>query len=207
MAKKILVTIGREFGSGGHEIGKRLSQILNVDFYDKELLELAAKQSGIHENLFEINDERPINSLLYTLSVSHSITGETELPLDQRIFLAIYHTIQNLAQKGSGVFVGRCADYALQDYEKCLNIFIHAPLQKRIHRIKPLYELSSNEAKNLIVKTDKKRASFYHFYADRKWGDLQNYHMTIDSGILGIEGTAQLLASFVTKHQEETLLI
>lgn len=205
MAKRTILTIGREFGSGGREIGRKLADKLHIAFYDKELLEVAAKESGISKDLFESNDEKPTSSLLYSLSVNPysagSIAGVANMPIPQKLFLAQFSAIQKIAREHDCVIVGRCADYALRGEPDCLNIFIHAPQQFRIARVKASYEVSSGEAKEMIAKTDKKRAAYYNTYSDKKWGDISSYHLTIDSSILGIDHSADLIQSFVEMRQ------
>lgn len=201
MAKRIIVTIGRQFGSGGHEIGKMLAERLKIPFYDKELLALASEKSGLSHELFQNNDERPINSLLYALSVNPyamgHVPGAEQMPIPQKLFLAQFDTIKSLAAQGGCVFVGRCADYVLRDDPDCVNIFIHAPLEDRIQRIKQRQELSSEEARNLLLKTDKKRAAYYNSYADRKWGATENYHLSFDSSRLLPEQAVGLILSYL----------
>ncbi|MFR9190441.1 MAG: AAA family ATPase [Anaerotruncus massiliensis (ex Togo et al. 2019)] len=174
MAKRVIVTIGREFGSGGREIGKALADSLGVEFYDKELLEVAAKESGISRDLFESNDEKPVSSLLYSMSVNPysmgNLMGVDHVPINQKLFLAQFDAIRKIVRERDCVIVGRCADYALRDEPDCLNVFIHAPLQYRVERVKRLYEMSGGEAKDMISKIDKKRAAYYNSYSDKKWG-------------------------------------
>ena len=201
MAGRTIITIGRTFGSGGHDIGKKLAEELGVGFYDKELLEIAARESGICKELFESNDEKPTSSLLYTLSVNPygsmgALGGAEHMPISQKLFLAQFEAVRKLAHDHDCVIVGRCADYALREEPGCINVFIHAPLQYRISRIKELYELSSGEAKDLILKTDKKRAAYYNTYSDRKWGSLETYHLTLDSSVLGQENAVELIRRF-----------
>ncbi|RGX54516.1 MULTISPECIES: cytidylate kinase-like family protein [Anaerotruncus] len=206
MAKRTVITIGREFGSGGREIGKKLADELGIAFYDKELLEIAAQESGICRELFESNDEKPVSSLLYSLSVNPysvgNIAGASNIPLTQKLFLAQFETIQKLAKKSDCVIVGRCADYALRGDPDCINVFIHAPLGYRVARIKELHELSSNEAKDLIVKTDKKRAAYYNAYSDKKWGETANYHLAIDSSVIGGDNAVELIKQFAGMRQD-----
>ena len=184
MAKRTIITIGREYGSGGREIGSRLAQEMGLAYYDKELLVLAAKESGIAQELFEHNDEMPVNSLLYSLSVHPYSAGS--LP-----------GMQKIARQEDCVIVGRCADYALRSYPGCLNVFIHAPLPYRIERVCKRNGLDTSEAKERILKTDKKRASYYNSYSDRKWGSLQSYHLSFDSSLLGVESSVALIRQFV----------
>ena len=204
MAQRRIVTIGRMFGSGGHDIGKLLAQQLGFGFYDKEILTLAAKESGLAPEVLESNDERPTSSLLYTLSVgTHGIIpGADAMPLGHQVFLAQFEAIRKLAQQGSCVIVGRCADYALRSVPGVVNVFIHAPLEYRLPRIQRQYGLSEVEARDRIAKTDKKRAAYHNTYSDRKWGALETYHLSVDSSVLGTEGTAELIRQFLELKKE-----
>ena len=199
-----IITIGRQFGSGGREIGEKLAQRLNVPFYDKELLKRAAKESGLCEEIVENFDEKPTSSFLYSLvmdpySLGYSNNG-FDLPLNHKVFLAAFDTIKKVADESSCVIVGRCADYALHDYENCLNLFIQAPMSDRIARISKKYDLSEDKAKDMIVKKDKQRASYYNYYSTHKWADIKNYHMTIDSSYLGVDGTVDMIIELL-KHK------
>ena len=196
-----IITIGRQFGSGGREIGEKLAQKLNIPFYDKDLLKRAAKESGLCEEIFENFDEKPSSSFLYSLVMDPYSLGYTnngfELPLNHKVFLAAFDTIKKIADEGSCVIVGRCADYALQDYSGLTNLFIHAPLEVRIKRISQKYDLTEEKARDMIYKKDKQRASYYNYYSTKKWAELKNYHMAIDSSYLGIDGTVDMLYSFL----------
>lgn len=206
MEKRTVVTIGREFGSGGREIGRKLAQQLGIAFYDKELLALAAEESGMSRTLFESNDEKPISSLLYSLSVNHyavgNVAGMQSLPINQKLFLAQFAVIRRLAAHDC-VIVGRCADYVLRDMEGCVNIFVQAPMPFRVARIKESHELSSGAAKELIIKTDKKRAAYYNSYSDKKWGEIGSYHLSFDSSLTGIEGAVDLIRCFLEMRQNQ----
>ena len=201
MSKRVLVTIGRQFGSGGREIGKRLAELLGVAFYDKELLTMAAKESGLTPELFEDNDEMPVNSLLYSLSM-HPYSGVNlsvpdTMPISQKLFLAQFDAVRKLAQQQDCIIVGRCADYALREEPDCVNVFIHAPLAWRISQVQARSGLSAAKAKELIQKTDKRRAAYYNAYSDKRWGAVEAYHLAVDSAALGVEKTAILLETFV----------
>lgn len=192
-----IITIGRQFGSGGKEVGMRLAESLNIPFYDKELLKIAAKESGLCEELFENYDEKPTNSFLYSLVMDPYSMGYSsnnfDMPLNHKVFLASFDAIKRIADKGACVIVGRCADYALADYKNTINIFIHSPLDDRITRISKKYNLTPEKAKDRIIKTDKQRASYYNYYTTKKWGDIKSYNMSIDSHTLGIEGSVELI--------------
>ncbi len=202
MHERTIITIGRQFGSGGHEIGKKLADKLSIPFYDKELLGLTAEQSGIPREIIENYDEVPTNSLLYSLSMgTYGMGGGSpyNLPLNHKVFLAQFDAIQKLAEKGACVIVGRCADYALCRYPHLVSVFIHADLQKRIERVRAIYDLSEKEATDRILKVDKKRASYHNFYATKKWGSCDSYHLTLDSGAIGIDNAVELICAFADR--------
>ena len=200
---KSIITVGRQFGSGGHEIAEKLAKKLDIPFYDKELLKRAAKESGLCEEIFENFDEKPSSSFLYSLvmdpySLGYSGNGY-EMPLNHKVFLAAFDTIKKIADEGPSVIVGRCADYALQDYDNVISVFIKAPIDDRIKRISDKYELTELKAKDMIYKKDKQRAGYYNYYSTKKWADIKSYDLIIDSMVLGVEGTVELLADYVEK--------
>lgn len=197
-----IITIGREYGSGGRQIGQEVAKYFGIKCYDKELLEHAANDSGICKELFEHHDEKPTNSFLYSLvmdtySFGYSSAGFNDMPMNHKIFLAQFDAIKKLAGEGPCVMVGRCADYALSDWPDCFSIFIHADLDTRIRRIASKYGKSDREAKDIINKTDKSRASYYNYYTNKKWGSAAGYSLCIDSSKFGIEGTAQTIIEAV----------
>lgn len=195
-----IITIGRQFGSGGREIGIRLAKALNVPFYDKELLRKAAEKSGLCEKIFENFDERP-KSLLYSIAMDSYLfslpgAGASD-SLEQKVYLATYDAIRHVADEGPCVLIGRCADYALKDRDDVINLFITAPLENRIKRVAARNGISENEAKDRIKKTDKSRASYYNYYSAKDWGDAKSYDLCIDSSLLGIDGTVELLKDLI----------
>lgn len=204
MASNKIITIGRQYGSGGKVIGETIAKKLDIPFYDKELLKLAAKKSGICEEIFDSFDERPTNSFLYTLVMDPYSLGfgtTDELPLNHKVFLASFDTIKNIADKdGSCVFVGRCADYALRDYKNVINVFIYANIEDRIKRVSEKYGLAEGKAKDLIKKEDKSRASYYNYYSSKKWGDMKGYDICINTSLYGIEKTADILCDIISKY-------
>ena len=197
-----IYTIGREFGSGGKDIGTALAKRLGVKCYDKELLKEASKESGYCAEIFENHDEKPTNSLLYSLVMdTYSFGGYSsapflDMPLNHKIFLAQFDTIKKIADKGSCVIVGRCADYALADNPNCINVFIHANLDYRAERIAKKLNLSVNKARDMVQKTDKQRASYYNYYTSKKWGDSRGYDLTLDSGRIGVQGCVDLILAY-----------
>ncbi|WP_440322367.1 AAA family ATPase [Laedolimicola sp.] len=208
MANNTIITIGRQYGSGGHDIGKQLAEELNVPFYDKALLERAAKDSGLCQEIFENHDEKPTNSFLYSLvmdtySLGYTTSSFSEMPLNHKIFLAQFDAIKNIAKEGPCVIVGRCADYALADFPNVVNVFLHADLQDRIVRIARRHDLTDAKAKDLIIKTDKRRASYYNYYTSKKWGEAAGYDLSLNTATLGIDGTIHMIREFVNYKEKE----
>ena len=201
MANKIY-TIGREFGSGGREVGEKLAAKLGIKLYDKELLQQAAKDSGFCEEIFENHDEKPTNSFLYSLVMdTYSVSGYSaapflDMPLNHKVFLAQFETIKKIAEKESCVIVGRCADYALSDNPNCINVFIHADLDVRIKNVSRNLNITENKARDIINKTDKQRASYYNYYTSKKWGDSKSYNLSLDAGKLGSDNCVEMILKF-----------
>lgn len=197
-----IYTIGREFGSGGKDIGAALAKRLGIKCYDKELLAEAAKQSGFCTEIFENHDEKPTNSFLYSLVMdTYSFGGYSsapflDMPLNHKVFLAQFDTIKKIAEKESCVIVGRCADYALADRPNCINVFIHADLDFRSERISKKMNLSLNKARDMVQKNDKQRASYYNYYTSKKWGSSKSYDITLDSSRIGVEGCVDMILAY-----------
>ena len=201
MKTNTIITIGRQYGSAGREIGYKIADDLGIKLYDKEMLARAAKESGICEEIFENHDEKPTNSFLYSLvmdTYSMGYTGNTytDMPINHKVFLAQFDAIKKIADEGSCILVGRCADYALESYDNVVSVFIHADMDARIRRIARIYDLPDNKAKDKITKTDKKRASYYNYYTSKKWGDACSYHLTLDCGKLGVDGCVDVILKF-----------
>ena len=209
MAKtNTIITIGRQFGSAGREIGRIVAKHLDVKLYDKEMLSRAAQESGLCKELFETHDEKPTNSFLYSLvmdtySLGYSSGGYTDMPINHKVFLAQFDTIKKIADKGPCILVGRCADYALEEYDNVLSVFIHADMDARIRRIARIYDLTDAKAKDMIIKTDKKRSSYYNYYSNKRWGDVDSYDMCLNSSMLGIEGTAEAIEKLVELKERQ----
>ncbi|MCD8037054.1 MAG: cytidylate kinase-like family protein [Clostridiales bacterium] len=196
MGDRVIISIGRQYGSGGREIGRRLAELFNIDFYDKELITLAAKQSGFSEEILKENDENHNGSFLYSL-VMGTYAGGNNLPLNHKLFLAQFDTIKKLAEEKSCVIIGRCADYALEYDPNCVKVFIHADLDSRIKRAVEVYGDDADKVEEVIKKTDKKRESYYNFYTGKKWGHMENYDITINSTFSGIDGAVRVIADLV----------
>lgn len=207
MKTSSIITIGRQCGSGGREIGKKLSEHYGIPFYDKELLKEAAKKSGFCEEVFESFDEKPTKSFLYSIVMDPYSFGyhsnNFDMPLNHQVFLAAFDTIKSIAEKGPCIFVGRCADYALSDFNNCVNLFIHAPLDFRSKRIAEEKGITMDQASGFINKKDKQRASYYNYYSTKKWGDMKSYDFTIDSSVLGIDKTVEFIESYITLFEKK----
>lgn len=198
----MIITIGRQYGSAGYEIGKKLAEDLGIQLYDKEMLKRAAKESGLCEELFETHDEKPTNSFLYSLvmdtySLGYSSSSYADMPINHKVFLAQFDTIKKIAGEGSCVMVGRCADYALEDYDNVMNVFIYADLDQRIRRVAREFNLTDAKAKDIILKNDKKRASYYNYYTNKEWGNAKGYDLCLNSGKLGIDGTVRVIKEYM----------
>ncbi len=205
---KTVITIGRQFGSAGREIGKRISEHFDIPFYDKELLSRAAKESGYCEEMIKNHDERPTNSFLYNLvmdtySFGYNASSFVDMPISHKVFLAQFDSIKAIADEGPCVIVGRCADYALADYDNALHLFIYGEEEDKIARIMERYEMTEPKAKELMMKKDKQRQSYYNYYSSKKWGRADSYDLCINSSILGIDGTVKLILQYIEDFEEK----
>lgn len=197
MEKRLIVNVGRELGSGGRRMAQILGELLDLKFYDKELIHEASQRSGICQDCFEQVDEQP-------QKVWHSrfpILGDLGFNglNGGSLFEIHYKTVQRLAQDDNCVFVGRCTDYILRDNPACFNIFVCAPLDFRVARLCRDNRMTEKEAEQLIAKTDKSRAAYYNFYTDKIWGKASSYHLCIDTSLMGVEDSAGWVAEFIRK--------
>ena len=197
-----IITIGRQFGAGGHEIGEKVAQHFGIKCYDKELLSRAAKESGFCQEMIECHDERPTNSFLYNLvmdtySFGYNTSSFMDMPISHKVFLAQFDTIKKMADESFCVIVGRCADYALSDYKNCLNLFIYGDEESKIKRIMKKYDLTEQKARDMMVKKDKQRQSYYNYYSSKKWGRADSYDLCLNSSKFGVEGTVKLIIQAV----------
>jgi cytidylate kinase len=207
MAKtNMVITIGRQYGSGGREVGRRLASRLEIPYYDKEILSEASKDSGICEELFEDHDEKPTRSFLYSLVTGVQTHGNPstmymDMPLNHRIFLAQFDTIRRLAGNGPCVVVGRCADYVLRDEKNVVNVFLKADME---HRIERAIERGAepSRAQDIVKRRDKERASYYNYYATTTWGDVNNYDLCLDTGKFGYDGAVDMIIDFAKRVKE-----
>ncbi len=203
MKTKFKITIGRQFGSGGYAVGHKLAELLGIAFYDKELIVLAAKESGLNKAFFEKADERSSHALSHAFTVGLPYMGMftpySDILTNDGLFKLQSDTIRNLANKHACVLVGRCADYILRDDADCLSVFIHSPMPERITRIMERYNLSKMHAEELIIKTDKERAAYYNYYTNKIWGSALSYNLSIDSSLLGIDETAVYIKDLILR--------
>lgn len=206
MAKHLAITIGRQFGSGGREIGVRVGELLGFRVYDSELLMMAAEKNGINADALRRVDEKATNSLLYTLALGSSLYGArnfgVDVPINDQLFITQTEIIKNAAEEENCIFVGRCADYVLRNHENRISVFIYADKEARIARIAERHELERDDAIALMNKTDKHRVNYYNFYTGKKWGKFDNYHLSVDSSLLGIEGSARMIADIAKIYME-----
>lgn len=200
MAKNI-ITIGRQFGSNGREFGRVLAEKLGIPFYDKEILNETAKNSGLSEQILQSLDEKPTKSFLYSLVMDPYSLGFTSAGyhtnLNQQAFQATYDTVKKIGEAGPCVIVGRCADYALRHNPDLVKIFVHAPMDKRIKNIMTRFNLTEDKAKAQIIKEDKARASYYNYYTSKKWGALESYDIFINSSLMSIDKSTDYIINYI----------
>lgn len=204
MNDKIIVTIGRQFGSGGLEVGKKLAKKLNIDFYDKELISIAAKESGFTESIFEKADEAPSNSFLYSIVMgSYPMNSlffqNNDLLTNDKLFNIQSSVIRKISKNKSCVIVGRCSDYILRDEKNIVRVFLRADMEMRKERVKNEYNIKESNTENIIEKKDKKRASYYNYYTGSEWSSLENYDIVLNTSKIGIDNTIEVIADYVEK--------
>ncbi len=201
-----IITIGRQYGSGGREIGERVAKHFQIPYYDKELLSRAAKESGFCQEMIENHDERPTNSFLFNLvmdtySFGYNTSSFMDMPISHKVFLAQFDVIKKMANESPCVIVGRCADYALSDYKNSLHIFIYGDEECKIKRIMRRNDISEAEAKDRMIKKDKQRQSYYNYYSSKKWGRADSYDLCLNSSKFGIEGSAELIIQAIADFE------
>lgn len=197
-----IITIGRQFGSGGRSIGQKIAEKLNIHFYDKELISIAAKESGTDPEIFKDVDEKAANSLLYSLSTGmygfgSGFSAMGDLPVNDKLYLLQHKIIKEIAEKESCVIVGRCADYVLRENPDCVNIFIYADMAFRKEQSVKKHGIDEARAEHIINKTDKSRANYYSFYSGQKWGMAENYDLCINSSKLSEDKIVDLIIDYI----------
>lgn len=205
---KTIITVARQFGSGGHEVAEKTAKLLKIPFYDKELISLAAKESGLSETLFEDIEEKPTTSLLFSLVMGLQTGQATQYHYGDfintdAIFRIQSQVIRTLAERDSCVIVGRCSDYVLREETNLINVFVHADIEQRTQRIMELYNLKEKEALDVILKNDSHRSSFYNFYANKVWGSVDNYHLSVNTSKITLDEAADIIASYVKMAQKK----
>jgi cytidylate kinase len=203
--KHIIINVGRQVGAGGQEIGRMLAQEFNAKFYDRELLNLAAKESGFSEKFFKQNDEKKgFIRGLFNVQSPH-LTGSSMYGSNfsqESLFQFQSDAIRKAAAEDSCVFLGRCADYILRDFENVVNIFITASMDFRVEIVSKVKELDADHARKLIEQVESRRAQYYNYYTGKKWGAAESYDFCIDASILGLEETEKIIATYIRKRFE-----
>ena len=199
MKEPLVITMAREYASGGSEIAQKVADLLGIPLYNKELITIAAKKSGLTEEAIAASETQRSGSLIYSLYMM----GNT-MPLADQVYILQSNVIKEVASQGSCVILGRCADYALENYDNVVNVFIYADLDIRVRRIARLYNLTDAKAKDMILKTDKKRASYYNYYTNKEWAEAKSYDLCLNSGKLGVEGTAKAIKDYVSLRNNIT---
>ena len=209
MTKNTIITIGRQFGSGGHEIGELLAKKLGIPFYDRNLVKMAAEELHITEEQAELEDEKKLMSIVsnYNLAMGgyndFMANAEFYAPVGRDLYAVQSAIIKKLAQKGSCVIVGRCADYVLKDYPGCINVFICAFKEDRKNRVMDKYHLSERKAAEKMKKIDRERKYYYETYSGKEWGSIQSHQILMNSSLLGKEKIVEYLAALYNEQQEE----
>ena len=203
---KSIITVGRQYGSGGRYVARLLAEKLEIPYYDKELLAEVAKDSGIGKELLEEHDEKNTRGFLFSMVSGTQSVGDASsmylgMPLNHRIFLAQFDTIKHIASQGSCVIVGRCADYVLKSEENVVNFFINGNKAEKKRRILERYDIEKNKVEDFIKKTDKRRASYYNYYTDMKWGEPKNFDLCINTSKTGIDGAVELMLAYLDIRQ------
>lgn len=188
--KNRIITISREFGSGGRTIGRKVAEELGIPCYDSELIQKIARESGFAESYVQNMDKSAASGFLVEAFSSNRVFGPTN---EDYLWNAQRKVILELGEKGPCVIVGRCADYILRDVADCLTSFIHASIEYRAKRIVTVYGERAESPKDRIKNKDKRRAAYHRFYTDMKWGYAKNYQVSLDSGILGIDKCVEIL--------------
>ena len=200
---KLVVAISRQFGSGGRLVGEKLAADLGILFYDKTIIELAAKRSGLSTEFIENSEEHASNSFLFNLATtsysSPSYIFQYDLPIADKAFFAQASVIKELAGKDNCVIVGRCADYILRNDPSCVKVFLYADMEDRKKRIERLYKISEDEVESKINKIDKGRSNYYRHYTGEKWGDIFNHDLSVNVSITGIDGAVNVIKSIDRK--------
>ena len=199
--QKVIITISREFGSGGRLVGQKLADELGIAYYDRKLIELVAKESGLAPEFIERSGEQAASSLLFSLATTAHTPGgyfmQYETPVESKAFFAQASVIKELAEKESCVIVGRCAGYILRDNPNCINVFVHGNLDDRVKRASELYGQNPDGLADKLIKTDKGRANYHRYHTGESWTDVRSYHLTVNTAVSGIDGAVNTLQTYI----------
>ena len=196
-----IITISRQYGSGGREIGKKVAEALGVPFYDSQLIKLAAEKSGFSEKYFEDPEKNADNSFLYAIARGMQYQYRTATPwsFEETVYETQSEVILSIAAQGPAVIIGRCADYILRNNPDLFKVFVHADPEFRAERAIRIDGVDPEDVKNTLKVKDKRRANYYNYHSDTKWGDAMNYHLSLDSGVIGIDRAARMICAAVAE--------
>jgi len=203
---KSVITISREYGSGGRQIGELLAKELDIPFYDKEIIQMAAEKSGMSAGFIEKSDESIPNTFLHNLKYSAYSSYDSisyyDTPVTDKVFLAQSSVIKELAAQGSCVIVGRCASYILRNESNLVRVFIRGMLEDRIRRAVEQYDLPQQNATDRIRRIDKSRINYYKYYTSRQWGNIENYDMIVNTSFTGIDGAVAVIKTMLLERSK-----
>lgn len=200
--KKYVITIARQYGSRGREIGQKLAEALGYKYYDRDLISMAAEKSGMDKSVLGAADEKAANSLLYTLALGSSVyahgVDNINVPLNDKLYIVQSNIIKDIYNSGEGaVIVGRCADYVLSENENVIKVFISADFDNRVEAVALRSAVTEAKAKDMVIKTDKRRANYYNYYTGKKWGKIENYDLAINSSKSGVDGAVKVIKAMI----------
>lgn len=205
-----IVTIARQYGSGGREVGHRLSELTGYSFYDRQMITLTAEQSGLSVDALTNADETAANSFLYAIAMATSSAAQNRgidvmnLPLNDRLFVIQSEIIKKRSSEDNGsIFVGRCADYVLNDHPNLVRVFIKAPFDVRVQTVMKQHDIDQAKAESMIVKADKRRANYYNYYTGEKWGRIDRYDLVISTDRIGVEGAAEMIREYLNQLDKQ----
>ena len=205
MKQHFIINIGRQLGSGGRSIADILARHYGITAYDRKLIELAAKESGLSQEFFENADEKKWHGFFHSIfsnrAAANAMGSNDSYLSNDALFKVQSDIIRDLAEKESCIFIGRCADYILRDHPRCINLFFTANLEDRVARMANEKNITAEQAAELIEKTDRRRAAYYNYYSGKTWGAAESYDLCINTSHLGHEGTAEMLIEFIDKQK------
>lgn len=198
MKQNKIITISRQYGSGGRIVGKKLADALGVPFYDNELINLAAEKTGLSKECFKEAENTSAGNLLFSITSLASGMDSCGLPLSEKIFLVQSQVIKEVAEEGSCVIVGRSANYVLSENSNCINVFLQADLKDRVERAVRHYDLPEKNAEAAVIKTDKRRANYYNYFTGGKWGKAENYDLILNTSRLDLDHVVEVIKAYVS---------